>query len=66
MAGCSDTKVTILGAWDGVKKGNVAEMSFSGMGSWTAVDMPPPSSVPVVNQTLKRADEVIEEKIKKY
>ena len=33
-------------------------MSFSGMGSWTAVDMPPPSSVPVVNQTLKRADEV--------
>ena len=34
-------------------------MSFSGgMGSWTPVDMPPPSSAPVVNQTLKRADEV--------
>ena len=60
LAGCSDTKVTILGATgaDGVKKGKIAEMSFSGMGSWTAVDMPPPSSVPVVNQTLKRADEV--------
>ena len=34
-------------------------MSFSGgTGSWTPVDMPPPSSAPVVNQTLKRADEV--------
>ena len=34
-------------------------MSFSGgMGSWTPVDMPPPSSAPVVNQTLRRADEV--------
>jgi len=29
------------------------------MGSWTPVDMPPPSSAPVVNQTLKRADEVM-------
>ena len=39
-------------------------MSFSGgMGSWTPVDMPPPSSAPVVNQTLKRADEV---EIKKW
>merc|ERR1719510_790299 len=34
-------------------------MSSSGMGSWKAVDMPPPSSAPVVNQTLRRADEVM-------
>ena len=51
--------ILVTSHWCGPSvKGNIAEMSFSGMGSWTSVDMPPPSSVPLVNQTLKRADEV--------